>query len=75
MWTPCGFEWYGRKATGTFLGGELSRGSLLFPFHAVDALDHQEHGKGYDDKADDGIDEDPRLRVTAPAALAEAKET
>jgi hypothetical protein len=43
------------------------RRGLLFPFHAVDALDHQENGKSYDD-------EDPRLRVTAPAALATARE-
>jgi len=51
-----------------------SAGGPPFPFHAIEAFDHQEHGKGYDEKADDGVDEDPRLRVTAPAALAAARE-
>jgi UvrD-like helicase C-terminal domain/ATP-dependent RecD-like DNA helicase SH3 domain len=53
--------WMGMVVKQKGLGGDLSRGSLLFSFHAVDALDHQEHGKGYDDKADDGVDEEPQV--------------
>ena len=41
----------------------------FFPFHAVDVLDHQEHGKGYDDKADDGVDEGPQVEGNGPGGL------
>jgi len=57
------------ETEGAFPGGELSRGNLLFPLHAVDALDYQEHGKGYDGKADDGVDEDPQVEGDGPSGL------
>lgn len=57
MGATAGLNGDGSEAEGTFLGGGLSRGSLLFPLQAIDALDHQENGKGYNDKADDGVDE------------------
>lgn len=49
----------------------MSGHGLLFPVHAVDALDHQERCKGSDDKADDDFNEDPQVEGTAPPALAE----
>jgi len=64
-----GLDGYGSEAEGASLGGGLGRRSLLFPFHAVEALDHQEHGKGYDDKADDGVDEGPQVEGHGPSGF------
>ncbi len=57
MGAATGLDGDGGETKGAFFGDRLSRWSLLFPFHAVDALDHQEHGEGYDNKADDGVNE------------------
>ena len=39
------------QAEGTLLGGGCGRRRHLFPFHAIEALDHQEHGKGDDEES------------------------
>ena len=51
--TAGGFEGDGGPAERALPGGGFGRRRLLFPFHTVDALDHQEHGRGDDEKTDD----------------------
>ena len=64
-----GLEGDSGPAEGTLPGGGLGRRRRLFPLHAIEALDHQEHGKGYDEKADDGVDEEPQVQGHGPGGF------
>ena len=55
-----GLDGNGVPAERTFFSVGCGCRSFLLPLHPVDTLDYQKHGKGYDDKADDGIDKDPQ---------------
>ena len=67
MGAAAGLDGDGGEAEGAFLGVGLGRGCLSF--HVVDALNYQKHSKGYDDKADDGVDEETQVEGHGPGGF------
>ena len=61
MGAAAGLDGDAGEAVGAILGGWFGWGFLLLPFHAVDALDDQEHRKGHDNKANNCVDEEPQV--------------
>ena len=67
MGAAAGLDGDGGEAERAFLGVGLSRRSLSF--HMVDALDHHKYGKGDDDKANDGVDEETQVEGHGPGGF------
>lgn len=56
MGAPCRLDRDSGKAIGAILGRRFLGRRLLLPLHLVHAFDQEEHGKGDNQEADDGIE-------------------